>query len=132
MLITKSVEEFATHIHGVYAFRITGELTNEDLNALATKMNSAFDRMEQVDMLISFRSDEGVEFGAGFDAEVIKSQFRAITNVRNYCVAYAPDTAKTLIEVFDNILPVKATTFESEHNALEHLRAQEPLARSAA
>ncbi|GAB5413688.1 MAG: hypothetical protein Cons2KO_12910 [Congregibacter sp.] len=132
MLRTKSIEEFATHIYGVYAFRITGEVQGEDLEAMANKMNQVFDRMEQVDMLVSFKNDEGAELTAALNIEVIKAQFRALSNVRNYCVVHAPESSKKTIEFFDSILPVKASTFSSEHNALEHLRAQEPLTQSAA
>lgn len=132
MLRTTSIEEFATHIHGVYAFRIVGEVTGEDLEAMAEKMNSVFDRMDKVDMLVSFKSDAGTELTAGLNVEVLKAQFRALTNVRNYCVTHAPESSSKLIEFFDNILPVKARSFSSEHNALEHLRAQEPLTKAAA
>ncbi|EAQ98823.2 STAS/SEC14 domain-containing protein [Congregibacter litoralis] len=132
MLRTQSIEEFATHLHGVYGFRVKGEISSKDLEDMAERMNQVFDRMDKVDMLVSFENDEGAELGAGLNVEVIKAQFRALTSVRNYCVAYAPESAKSLIEFFDNILPVKARAFGSEHNALEHLRAQEPLTKKAA
>ena len=132
MLRTQAIEQFATHLYGVFAFRITDRLTREDLKEMAETMNRAFDHHEEIDLLISFRTDEDAELIAGLSAEAIKAQFRALSKVRNYCVAYAPEGAEAMIEFFDNILPVKARTFASEHNALEHLRAQPGLAKSAA
>lgn len=132
MLITDSVEQFDSGIEATFAFRITGEVQSEDLEAMAEVMNRAFDRTPKVDMLVVFKSDEGSEFGAGIRPEVMKSQFRALFQVRNYCVVKAPEAAATLIEVFDNIVPLDARTFESEHNALEYLRAQPRLDARAA
>lgn len=131
MVHTKAIDQFETHIHGVYAFRITGELGGDDLQLMAKTMNTAFDRMEEVDMLIAFQSDEGAKFGAGLSLEVLKSQFRSVSNVRNYCVVNAPSTAESVVEFFDNLLPIKARSFSSEHNALEYLRAQPALKNEA-
>lgn len=131
MLRTNSIEQFATHIPGTYGFRITEKIAGDDLEAMAETMNRAFDNRDEVDMLISFKSDEGAELSAGLNGEVIKAQFRALSKVRNYCVVQAPDAPEKLIKFFDNVLPVKARSFDSEHNALEHLRAQEPPAIAA-
>jgi hypothetical protein len=128
MLNTGSIEQFEPHIPGLYAFRITGEVKRDDLEAMAKTMNEAFDHNDEVDMLVSFKSDEGAEFGAGLSLEAIKSQFRGLSGVRNYCVAQAPDNAAKVVDLFGKLLPVDAKTFSSEHNALQHLRAQPPIA----
>jgi len=127
MINTASIEQFETHVPGVYAFRVKDEVTREDLEAMAQTMNTAFDRLDELDMLISFKSDLGSEFGANLDAEVLKAQFRSISKVRNYCVAGAPEAAEAAIRFFRHLIPVEAKTFDSEHNAIEHLRAQSPL-----
>ncbi len=132
MLNTQAVEHFDTHLEGVFAFRINARLTNDDLQAMARVMNTAFDTYDEVDMLLVFNTDADSEFGAGLNGEAIKAQFRALTNVRNYCVSGAPDAADSMIKFFDKIMPVNASTFESEHNALEYLRAQPKVTSKAA
>lgn len=132
MIRTDSIEQFDTAIDGTFAFRIKGELTRDDLEVMAEALNNVFDRREEIDLLISFRTDEAAQLSSGLSMESVKAQFRAVTKVRNYCIAYAPDSAKKIIEIFDGILPVKARTFASEHNALEHLRAQPPVEKAAA
>lgn len=132
MLNTKSIEQFDTKLYGTFAFRIKAEIRDDDLEAMADVMNKAFDALDEVDMLLVFQSDEGSEFGAGMNFDVLKSRFRAISNVRNYCVANAPDNAESMIEFFNKLMPVDARTFNSEHNALEYLRAQPALGSAAA
>jgi hypothetical protein len=97
---------------------------------MAETMNTKFDRMDSVDMLLSFQCDEGAEAGAGLSFEVLKSQFRSLSKVRNYCVVQAPGNADSVIAFFDKLLPVNARNFSSEHNALEHLRSQPELQTS--
>lgn len=124
MLNTKSIEQFETHIDGLYAFRVNEKITREDLRAMADVMNDAFDVRDEVDMLISLKASDGADFDATFDTEIIKANFRALTKVRNYCVAYAPGNAEKIMNLLSRVLPVEAKTFGSEHNALQHLRAQ--------
>ena len=132
MLKTQSIEQFATHIHGAYAFRVTGKVSREDMEEMAEVMNQAFDGLDKVDMLVSFHSEDGSELTAGLSSETIKAQFRAVNKVRNYCVVRAPGAGEQVIEMFDSILPVDAQTFSSEHNALEFMKAQPSLTRAAA
>ena len=124
MLKTDAVEQFDPQVAGVYAFRIKDRLADSDMEAMADTMNAAFDRHDKVDMLLSFdSSDAGAELGSGLSLDVLRSRVRALSNVRTYAVANAPEGAESIIDFFGNILPVKAETFVSEHNALEHLRS---------
>jgi len=123
MLNTEAVEQFDARIPGVYAFRIKGKLADSDMESMADIMNAAFDKHDKVDMLLSFDGEAKADLGAGLSLDVLRSRVRALSNVRTYAVANAPDGAESVIEFFGNILPVKAETFSSEHNALEHLRS---------
>lgn len=124
MLKTNAIEQFETHIDGVYAFRITQQIARDDLKGMAEIMNKAFDERGELDMLLCFESEEGATLGAGLDVGVIKAQFRALANVRNYCVANASSTTNSVVDFFSMLIPVEAKIFNSEHNALEHLKAQ--------
>ena len=132
MIHTDAIKQFDSKIDGVFAFRVTSEVGREDMSAMAQVMNDAFDRFDEVDMLICFENNDGAQLGAGLSAEAAKAQFRAISKIRNYCVVNAPEGAENLIAMFDAIMPVDAQTFASEHNALEHLRTQSDVKKHAA
>lgn len=102
----------------VYAFRISGEVSAEDMKAMATTMNDAFDAQDPVSMLLIFEDYEGVDAGAGFDMETLTSQFRSLSKVDRYAVVGAPSFTATVIMVMDKVIPVDVRTFErSEEQA---------------
>lgn len=98
----------------VYAFRIRGEVTADDMHAMGELMNAAFDAKSSVSMLLIFDSFEGRERGAGLDADSLKSRFRALGNVDKYAVVGAPSAAATMINVMDKIIPVDARTYDAD------------------
>ena len=124
MLKTPSITEVATSRDDLFAFRITAEVTREDMTEMAEYMNDIFDRTEKVDMLMIFDRYEGAEMGASLSWEALKSRFRAVSNVNRYVVVGAPDHAESLIETMDSILPVKAETFDEEFAAWRYLDAE--------
>lgn len=124
MLKTATIEQFDAGRPWIYAFRITGEVTSDDMEAMAQTMNAAFDAHADVDMMLVFISGEGSEAGASLDAEVMKSQFRSLSNVRHYVAVRAPDAAESMIRTMDTVMPVDARTFQSEAEAMDFLHAQ--------
>ena len=97
----------------VYAFEITGKVSADAMESMAKQMNAVFDAHEEkVDMLLLFRDFEGSEFGASLDGDVIRSRFRALTNVDKYVVVGAPDSAETMLKMMGAIIPVEAHTFD--------------------
>ena len=125
MLTTRTIRQFDSGLPGVFAFHVDGEVTKDDMHAMARCMNDAFDARDEVDMLLVFRSDEGATAGARLDIEVQKAQFRSLNKVRNYVVAGAPERAETMLETFEKIMPVDVTTFATESEALAYLRHQQ-------
>lgn len=111
--MTKSIQRIPSDNPAVYAFRISGEAESQDMEAMASTMNIAFERDEKVNMLIIFAPYDGAEPGGAFDGEVIKSQFKAFGSVDKYAVVGAPDYAKTMINAFGSLSPVEAETFDS-------------------
>ncbi|MGB3409257.1 MAG: STAS/SEC14 domain-containing protein [Jannaschia sp.] len=109
---TDTIRRIPTTDPATFAFEIDGEITADDMEAMADLMNVAFDDFDSVDMLLIFRRYEGSEVGAGLDWSSIKSRFRALTNVGKYVVVGAPDGAADMIEAMGKIIPVDAKTFD--------------------
>lgn len=124
MLTLPSVTEVATSRPDLHAFRITAEVSREDMTAMAEYMNEVFDRTEKVDMLMIFDRYEGAEAGASLGWESIKSRFRSVSNVGRYVVVGAPDAAENMIEIMDHLIPVEAETFDEELAAWRSLNAE--------
>lgn len=125
MLKTRGITQIATDRADLYAFRISGKISDDAMEDMAKYMNDTFDaHKDKVDMLMIFDLFEGTEFGASWDWDVIKSRFKAVTNVDRYVVVGAPDRADQMIGFMDKILPVKAETYENEALAWASLRAQ--------
>lgn len=47
-----------------------------------------------------------------FDRDVISSRFRALTHVDKYVVVGAPEKARYMLDILDELIPVDAHTFE--------------------
>ena len=128
MLNSPTIVQFDAGLSNTYAFRILGEVTEEDMSSMSELMLAAFEANDEVDMLLSFKSDEGSEFGASLSTETVKARFMSLSKVRNYVVAGAPRVARGMIEAFDHVIPVDARTFDSEAEAIAWLRTQPALA----
>jgi len=108
-----SIEQIPTSEPSVYAFAISGELSDADVKSMATTMNTAFEVHDEVNMLLLFDNYQGSEAGAGANADTMKAQWKALSNVNRYAVVGAPNSAETMISMMDKIIPVDAETFES-------------------
>ena len=126
MTQTKSITEIPTGRQDVFAFRIAGEVEAAEMEAMAQRMNDAFDRFDSVNMLIIFDLYEGSETGASLNIEAMKAQFRAVSKVGRYAVVGAPEAASRIIDLFDRVSPVDARTFDSdeEHAAWRFVGAE--------
>jgi len=124
MLKLPSITEVETSRADLFAFRIDGEVSRDDMSAMADYMNDVFDRFEQIDMLMIFDRYEGAEAGASLSWETLKSRFRSLSKVGRYLVVGAPERAAELIEIMDNLIPVKAETYDDEAAAWRALGAE--------
>jgi hypothetical protein len=124
MLNTSSIIQIRTSRPDLYAFRINGQVSRDDMNAMAEVMNEAFSAKEKVDMLLIFDRYDGAETGASFGWESIKSRFRSVSNVNRYVVVGAPDAADSMIKTMGSILPVDAETYDTEEPAWRSLQAE--------
>lgn len=117
MLVTPTIRQIPNQKSQLHAFEISGTVSSADMEAMAKHMNEAFDQYDKVDMLLIFRNFLGSDTAAAFNAETMKAQFRSLSNVENYVVVGAPDSAETMIEAFGAILPVKPKTFDADEEA---------------
>ncbi|WP_299684938.1 STAS/SEC14 domain-containing protein [uncultured Tateyamaria sp.] len=125
MLTTPSITQVQTSRPDLYAFRITSEVSREDMEAMAELMNNAFDRHDdKVDMLMIFDRYDGAETGASWSWEALKSRFKSVSNVRRYVVVGVPERAQELIETMNALIPVEAETFDTEASAWRALDAE--------
>jgi len=131
MLDTPSITETANDIDGLFSFTIRGEVSRDDMGAMAEFMFDRFVAWEKVDMLLVFAGFEGVEAGASLSGDAMSAQVKSLTNVRNYVTAGAPDAAGSMIEAFSKLMPVDGRAFDSETEAMAFLRTQPPLTRAA-
>ena len=110
--MSDSVNRIATDRNDLYAFEITGEVSDEAMESMARTMLAAFDEHDdKVDMLLVFRSFEGSETGATFDMDVIASRVKALAHVARYVVVGAPEPANAMIEGLAKLMPLEAHTF---------------------
>ncbi|MEM8577532.1 MAG: STAS/SEC14 domain-containing protein [Pseudomonadota bacterium] len=115
MLRTQSVTQIATSRDDLLAFRINGEVSKDDMTAMAQYMNDVFDTEDRkVDMMLIFDRYDGAAAGASFSREAIKSRVKAVWNVNRYIVVGAPDKAEAMVETMGKVIPVKAETYDEE------------------
>lgn len=123
MLSTPSIEELSTTRPDLFAFKINGEVSKEDMRDMAQHMNDAFDAHSEVDMLLYFEDFKGAAPDAGLSLEAVQSQLRALSSVRRYVVANAPEQASDLVEAMGKLLPVEAEAFDGLDAAFKSLGA---------
>ncbi len=106
MFSCPSIIQIKTSRPDLFAFRITAEVSREDMTDMAEYMNEIFDKHDdKVDMLMIFDRYEGAEAGASLSWESVKSRFRSVSNVARYIVVGAPDAAEGMIEIMDHQVP---------------------------
>lgn len=88
-------------------------MDDDDAEALAKFMNAAFDRHEEkVDMLLDLSGFTGSDWDSLLDGDVLKSRFRALSEVRRYAVVGAPERAQKMISFMDQFISVEARAFD--------------------
>lgn len=117
--MTQAITQIPTDSKFVFAFRIHGEITSDDMSQMSERMNAAYDAHDQdLSLLLIFDDYRGSEFGAGLNVESIKAQFRALARLKKYVVVGAPETTASMIRTFGAFLPVDALTYDIEDEEL--------------
>lgn len=108
-----SIHEIPTSRPDLCAFAVTGMIAEGDMERMAATVSAAFDRFDQIDMLITMPGYDGAEFGAVFDKEGLGAMLRANAHVRRYAVVGAPTWAKAMINLLSPLTPVETKAFDS-------------------
>jgi hypothetical protein len=117
MLHTEKITQIATDSPAVYAFRIEDGVSSDEMAAMARLIDGAFDRHDTIRMLLflyDFRMTDAVR---SLSFKSLATQARSVWNVSHYAVVGAPNVAAVMIEAFDKIIPVKASTFDRGEEA---------------
>ena len=117
MLLTPNITQIETTDPSVYAFRIEGGASAEEMADMAEVMNAAFDRDETVSMLVLLHDFDASDAAAGLSLRSLESQFRSLAHVERYGVVGAPAFAAAMIEAFGRIGPIEARTFDPGEEA---------------
>ena len=107
------IVEIQTAAPNVYAFRIIGHMTEDDTEALAKYVGTAFDKPGKVSMLLDLSGMTGRDLDAMFDGDVSKTNLRSLRGTEKYAVVGAPDFAARMIGWFDRVIPVDAQAFDT-------------------
>ena len=108
-----SITEISTTAPHLHAFKVTGFVDDDDLEAMAKHMNHVFDSSgDKVDILIDLSGMTGRDFDGFLDGDVLRAQFRSWSKVRCYAVIAAPERAAKMISWIDRMIPVDARAFE--------------------
>lgn len=114
---TDHIEQVANSDPSVYAFRIEGGATADEMAAMADVMNAAFDRDEKVNMLLVLHDFGATDATSGLAVRSLYAQMRSLAHVERYAVVGAPAVAAAMIETFEKVLPIEARTFDPEEEA---------------
>ncbi len=110
----QSIKRIATDRPTLYAFEVTGKISQPDIAAMAETLQAAFPALGTVDALILIRDWDGIELDAVFNAKAISTQARANKHIRKYAVVGAPGWARLMINLFAPLTPVEEKSFDLE------------------
>jgi len=108
------ITEIPTSEPHVFAFTLSGELSQSDLVSMAEKMLGGFERHSLVNMLLFFEDYEGVDLASGAHTAVIKAQLKGVSKVDKYAVVGAPDIAAKMVGLSDLIMPIASDSFHAD------------------
>jgi hypothetical protein len=106
-------------------FDIRAKITEADIEWMAAEADAAFDRFDEIDMLIVMSNYDGADLGAIFDGKALGVQARAARHVRRYAVVGAPAWAAAMINLFSPLTPVEEKTFSLADEAVARLWVDE-------
>lgn len=109
-----SIQQIPTSRPDLYAFAVTGKITEADMERMAATVSAGFDRFDRIDMLITMPGYDGMELGAAFDKEGLGAMLRSNKHVNRYAVVGAPAWAKAMINLMNPLTPVETKAFDGD------------------
>jgi hypothetical protein len=112
MLSQGSIRRIETGNPRLQGFEVNGKIRKEDVEWMARSVEPALELPGKIDMIIIMSDYEGMELGAAFDAQSLKTQAKSATEIRKYAVVGAPAWAEAMINMMSPLSPVEARTFD--------------------
>ncbi|TVP43565.1 MAG: STAS/SEC14 domain-containing protein [Gemmatimonadales bacterium] len=112
-----AIEQLHTDRSDLLAFRVAERLTREDIEAMAREVLAAFEREDEIDLMVVLAEWESTDAGAILNRKRAEAQARSVRHVRRYAVVGAPRWAEAMIDGFGTLLPLEARTFAPEDEA---------------
>ncbi len=111
----RAITRIPTSRGDLFAFEIDGRIHKPDIEWMAHTLQSAFDTIGQLDIIIVMVRWDGIDLGAVFNSDALVAQARANKHVRKYAVVGAPAVAEAMINLFSPFTPVEEKTFDIAH-----------------
>jgi len=109
----------------VLAYEISGRLTTEDIDLVATPMMATFDKYDSIDLLIRLKDYSSFDSELLLQRSVISMKLAALTHVRRYAIVGAKPWMDKLVSLFKPLAAMNIRTFDlrEETDAWEWLTA---------
>lgn len=126
MTLAHGFAEIGTDRPDILAFRVTGALDQDGLQAMGERANEWMDGLPgKGSMLLIFDVAKAGDLPHGtLNWEMLKSRFRALAKLENYVVVDAPGSAGPLVEMMGKVMPLEAKSFDDSAKAWAFLGAR--------
>jgi len=98
----------------VIAFAFSDTLSRADVDTMAQVLNSAFDKPDEIRVLLDFQALLHIDADAMASLSATRAQLRSLANVSRYAVIDPPEAAGKMIRLADKIIPVDAEVFSAD------------------
>jgi len=117
MFKTAKITEIPTDTPSVYAFRVLGGVTSDEMAGVAEVLEKGFERHGKVNILFLLEDFDMSDAVSSSSLKSLAAQVRSVSHVRRYAVVGAPSVAATMINTFDKVTLIEANTFEPGEEA---------------
>jgi len=112
MFASERIRQVATDAPSVYAFRIEGGVSADELAAMSRLLDEAFERHDKISMLLLLDGFGPSDALSSISPKSLATQARSAFNVERYAVVGPPPSAARMIETFDTVSSIDARTFD--------------------
>lgn len=112
MLASENVRQIATDTPSVYAFHIDGDLSPDELAAVAELLDVAFELYEAINVLFLLNDFSIMDAVSSLSFKTLVTQARSVAHITRYAVVGAPAAASAMIEISEKAMPVEAKAFK--------------------
>lgn len=105
------LDHLETGERSVLAFELGGHVGRREIREMAATVLAAFERYDEIDMLVLLPQFTGLTPAAAVDLKALKAGVLSLGKVRRYAVVEPPVWAKAMIDISDWVMPVDARTF---------------------